>query len=522
MRAFADFIAEHELVDLPLASAFFTWSRGESRSRLDHFSISPGWLDLVTEVFQRAWVHSESDHCPILLDPRLESWGPPPFIFKIAWLSSPHMEDRLGEWWVSCLVEGPADVVIGHNLRFVMKELEEWVEESKKQLVERKQWLENRMEELVALDESGFGGGGGVGGVGARRRRNRIEALNVDGLIVSSEEGVSAAVVDFFSSLYSFDNISRPLPEEVEFNSLSLEECSKLERPFEIEEIEKGVFSLAKDKAPGLDGFCLAFFQACWSVVKNDILRFFREFHEGMSLDRDDTLLFCAPDIVKIMNLKATLRCYELITGQRSNFQKSRLYALNISAKEACNFAKILGFKLDSLPSSYLGLPLGVGRLNKSLWDPIVERIERRLETWKRNLVSKGGRLTLVKSVLDNILVYYLSLFKFPVNVSLRIEQIQRRFLWSGSDDKKGIPLVKWEKVCISIKNGGLGIRRIKGFNQALLCKWLWRFGEEESSLWVKVIGSYYGFLSGKWEYDNIFAKNGLTVARHFKHGARA
>ncbi|XP_077251802.1 uncharacterized protein LOC143891029 [Tasmannia lanceolata] len=96
MKGFSDFIAVNELVDLPLGGASFTWVRGQSRSRLDRFLISGKWLEFVPEVFQKALPHMVSDHCPILLDPRMESWGPSPFRFEIAWLESLQMEERLG------------------------------------------------------------------------------------------------------------------------------------------------------------------------------------------------------------------------------------------------------------------------------------------------------------------------------------------------------------------------------------------------------------------------------------------
>ena len=40
---------------------------------------------------------------------------------------------------------------------------------------------------------------------------------------------------------------------------------------------------------------------------------------------------------------------------------------------------------------------------------------------------------------------------------------------------------------------GGLGIRKIRLFNEALLGKWLWRFGIEEDALWIQVIELKYG-----------------------------
>jgi len=39
------------------------------------------------------------------------------------------------------------------------------------------------------------------------------------------------------------------------------------------------VRGLNGDKAPGLDGFTIAFFQKCWEVLKMDIMAVFSEFH---------------------------------------------------------------------------------------------------------------------------------------------------------------------------------------------------------------------------------------------------
>lgn len=55
------------------------------------------------------------------------------------------------------------------------------------------------------------------------------------------------------------------------------------------------------------------------------------------------------------------------------------------------------------------------------------------------------------------------------------MERIQKRFLWSGVEEKKRIPLVAWDKVCRPKNKGGLGIKALKTFNKALLAKQLWR-----------------------------------------------
>ena len=161
--------------------------------------------------------------------------------------------------------------------------------------------------------------------------------------------------------------------------------------------------------------------------------------------------------------------------------------------------AEILGCKTSAFPMKYLGLPLGAHFKVQSVSNPIVEKLERRLARWKRMYLSKGGRLTLIKSTLSNLPTYYLSLFPIPVAVVKRIETIQRNFLCGDTEEVTKFHLVNWDLICTPFLNGGLNIRSLRQFNEALLGKWLWRFGVERESLWRQVVMVKYGALEGGW-----------------------
>ena len=61
-----------------------------------------------------------------------------------------------------------------------------------------------------------------------------------------------------------------------------------------------------------------------------------------------------------------------------------------------------------------------------------------------------------------------------------------------------------WERVTRAKQNGGLGLGNLEKRNNALLMKWLWRFPNEEHSLWYKVIKSKYGISSNHWDSNGV------------------
>ena len=141
-----------------------------------------------------------------------------------------------------------------------------------------------------------------------------------------------------------------------------------------------------------------------------------------------------------------------------------------------------------SLPVRYLGIPLGANPKRVETWQPIISKIKKKLSGWKINVLSKAGKLTLIKSVLNNLLIYYLGLFKLPKTVAKEIISIQRRFFWSNKERGKFSPLVNWEVVQMPKNLGGLGVGDVLMKNAALLFKWWWRFSTENSMLWKQVI----------------------------------
>ena len=102
-------------------------------------------------------------------------------------------------------------------------------------------------------------------------------------------------------------------------------------------------------------------------------------------------------------------------------------------------------------------MPLGAPFKSAAAWNEIEERFRKRLTMWKRQYISKGGRITLIQSTLSNLSIYFMSIFQLPRMVKMRLEQIQRDFLWGDAALEQKPHLVRWPIVCVEKRKGGLG-----------------------------------------------------------------
>ncbi|RVW17151.1 Serine protease SPPA, chloroplastic [Vitis vinifera] len=158
------------------------------------------------------------------------------------------------------------------------------------------------------------------------------------------------------------------------------------------------------------------------------------------------------------------------------------------------------------------GMPLGAPFKSSGIWDGIEERFKRRLAMWKRQYISKGGRITLIRSTLSNLPIYFMSIFQIPRAVRIRLEKIQRDFLWGGGALEQKPHLVRWSIVCDDKGKGGLGVKSLGLFNKALLGKWAWRFANEKTALWNQVIRRKYGEEKGGWRSCEIREAYGVGL----------
>lgn len=114
----------------------------------------------------------------------------------------------------------------------------------------------------------------------------------------------------------------------------------------------------------------------------------------------------------QVKNIIAILKCYKAFLGLKVNLFKSTLSGISADPYLVARLVEIMGCKVGSLPSSYQGLPLSIASVSTSLWNLVVERIERNLVTWRARYLSIRGRITLIQSTLFNLPIYFMLLFR--------------------------------------------------------------------------------------------------------------
>jgi hypothetical protein len=184
------------------------------------------------------------------------------------------------------------------------------------------------------------------------------------------------------------------------------------------------------------------------------------------------------------------------MSGLKINFNKSEVLMISQDCEKVIFFADIMNCDTGEWPIKYLGVPVTSSKLHIADWMPVDEKLLKRLDGWKGNALSFGGRLILINSCLSSIPTYYMSMHMLPKTIRKRMDRTRKRFFWQGGGEKRKYYLFKWSKITRPKQKGGLGIKDLRKMNISLLCKWWWKL-EHEEGLWQEIVKKKYKIIRG-------------------------
>ncbi|RVW26746.1 hypothetical protein CK203_108374 [Vitis vinifera] len=244
MRRFAEVVDDLGLVDLQLQGGAFTWTGGlnnMSKARLDRFLVSPCWLDQV-----RGSASFRLSEKLKKVKQKLKVWNREEFGNLE---SNKEAAIQQVEYWDRVEDERSLSMEESACKKEAKEVYAKWVEleETHWRQVSRELWLKAGDRNTRYFHRM----------ASAHRRVNHMDRIKINGITMTEEREIREGIVNAFKQQFS---------ESPEWKA-------------DIG-IQTALMEMNGDKAPGPDGFSVFFWQCCWDFVKEEILEFFKEFHD--------------------------------------------------------------------------------------------------------------------------------------------------------------------------------------------------------------------------------------------------
>ncbi|XP_071924898.1 uncharacterized protein [Coffea arabica] len=278
MEEFNESMFKCGLSALDFDGSKFTWTNGSIWQRLDRALVNGKWLEAYSA--SRVWhlARGRSDHAPLLIKCMSAGTVPASFRFLNVWRRHPLFKDVVSEAW-GPEVRGVGMVKFYNKLMNVRQCLKRWnrevfgnvasnVAKAEQEFKQREADFDTHRDEesKLRLNE-------------ARARYNREMAVECEFWRQKAAPAYACSPFEVPKVGSSENEMLRGLPTE--------------------EEVHTVVFGLDVDSAPGPDGFGAAFYQSCWSIIKEDLVLAIQDFFKGMQQPRGWTrsLLVLIPKI---------------------------------------------------------------------------------------------------------------------------------------------------------------------------------------------------------------------------------
>lgn len=214
----------------------------------------------------------------------------------------------------------------------------------------------------------------------------------------------------------------------------------------------------------------------------------------------DDIILFSKASNKNAANMVSILEKYCKWSGQMVNYSKSGVFFSKHTLPNTQRAIKsILQVKKLKKDVVYLGTPMFLLRAPSKSFSYLHEKLEAKLSGWRSKCLSWAGRETLINSVVQTIPNYTMSTFNVPTLVCDKLDSLARKFWWKPKErDGKFLAWKSWEKLCLPKGAGGLGFKKSKDINNALLAKLAWMIASNRESLCMTILRAKYK-VKGDW-----------------------
>lgn len=121
------------------------------------------------------------------------------------------------------------------------------------------------------------------------------------------------------------------------------------------------------------------------------------------------------------------------------------------------------------------------------------DKIAAKLSGWRSKCLSWAGRRALINSVALSILISTMSSFFIPKKVCNRMDGLIRRFSWKpNKHEGRFLAWKSWDSLYYPRSDGGLGFKKSKFMNSALLAKLAWMMASKRDSLCIRILRVKY------------------------------
>jgi exonuclease III len=312
MSRFRRFINDLALKEIPIHGRKFTWTNNQVSVKLDRVLCSVDWEELFPNCLLQSAASDDSDHCPLLLGMSNIQQGKRRFHFESFWTKLEGFKEAVEAAWESVSVASCPFETLSRKLKATARGLQSWsqknvghvklqlgiareilhqleIAQDNRALSPGETWLRNSLKKhslalssllrSIARLRSRINwikeGDANTALFHAqaryRKQKNFIAQIVANGHVYTKQVHKAEIIDEFYFSLLG-QNAARERTINLEALGVPRHDLSELDIPFSEEEVWNTIKMLPPDKAPGPYGFTGRFYQACWPIIKKEVM----------------------------------------------------------------------------------------------------------------------------------------------------------------------------------------------------------------------------------------------------------